>query len=240
MEVGPLLAGCDADPAFRLYALNRQVEQARHYFLRRASLRMAGGVGGSGPIDIGKEALAGRGRRHLTGMCHCRANFIVRMTGVCTAEYPSLGPRIALFSRSFHPLACIADKSLEICQRCRLKQQNSPAGPENSAAVLLRPGGTRDSSPAICRRVGRHRDLRPGVARHADTPTRPHPDTCSLPPVSAQKRQTLTHIGLGILHRAFRGKHSAVVRRLQISEERFEVVAPGSGIEAAGVGKMNM
>jgi hypothetical protein len=104
MEVGPLLAGCDSDPAFRLYTLNRQVEQARLYFLRRASLRMAGGVGGSGPIAIGKEALAGRGRRHLTGMCHCRANFIVRMTGLCIAEYASLGARIALFSRSFHPL----------------------------------------------------------------------------------------------------------------------------------------
>src|SRR6202035_4649159 len=33
-------------------------------------------------------------------------------------------------------LACIADKSLEICQRCRLKQQNSPARQENSAALL--------------------------------------------------------------------------------------------------------
>ena len=31
-------------------------------------------------------------------------------------------------------LACIAHKSLEICERCRLWQQNSPATPENSAA----------------------------------------------------------------------------------------------------------
>ncbi len=31
-------------------------------------------------------------------------------------------------------LACIAHRSLEICERCRLWQQNSPATPENSAA----------------------------------------------------------------------------------------------------------
>jgi hypothetical protein len=31
-------------------------------------------------------------------------------------------------------LACIAHKSLEICERCRLRQRNSPATPENSAA----------------------------------------------------------------------------------------------------------
>ena len=31
-------------------------------------------------------------------------------------------------------LACIAHKSLEICERCRLWQRNSPAEPENSAA----------------------------------------------------------------------------------------------------------
>ena len=31
-------------------------------------------------------------------------------------------------------LACIAHKSLEICDRCRLRQQNSPATPENSTA----------------------------------------------------------------------------------------------------------
>ena len=31
-------------------------------------------------------------------------------------------------------LACIAHKSLEICERCRLWQQNSPATPENSSA----------------------------------------------------------------------------------------------------------
>ena len=30
-------------------------------------------------------------------------------------------------------LACIGHKSLEICDRCRLWQQNSPAAPENSA-----------------------------------------------------------------------------------------------------------
>jgi hypothetical protein len=30
--------------------------------------------------------------------------------------------------------ACIAHKSLEICERCRLWQLNSPATPENSAA----------------------------------------------------------------------------------------------------------
>jgi hypothetical protein len=34
------------------------------------------------------------------------------------------------------PLACIAHKSLEICERCRLKQQNSPAKPVNSTAIL--------------------------------------------------------------------------------------------------------
>ncbi len=32
------------------------------------------------------------------------------------------------------PLACTAHKSLEIFERCRLRQQNSPATPENSAA----------------------------------------------------------------------------------------------------------
>jgi hypothetical protein len=31
-------------------------------------------------------------------------------------------------------LACIAHKSLEIFERCRLWQQNSPATPDNSAA----------------------------------------------------------------------------------------------------------
>jgi hypothetical protein len=31
-------------------------------------------------------------------------------------------------------LACIAHKSLEVCERCRLWQRNSPAMPENSAA----------------------------------------------------------------------------------------------------------
>jgi MFS family permease len=31
-------------------------------------------------------------------------------------------------------LACIAHKSLEICERCRLRQQNPPATPDNSAA----------------------------------------------------------------------------------------------------------
>src|SRR6202022_4904405 len=31
-------------------------------------------------------------------------------------------------------LACIGHKSLEICDQCRLRQQNSPATPENSAA----------------------------------------------------------------------------------------------------------
>jgi hypothetical protein len=35
-------------------------------------------------------------------------------------------------------LACIAHKSLEICERCRLRQHNSPATPENSAAFLER------------------------------------------------------------------------------------------------------
>jgi aryl-alcohol dehydrogenase-like predicted oxidoreductase len=35
-------------------------------------------------------------------------------------------------------LACIAHKSLEIFERCRLWQQNSPATPDNSAAFLER------------------------------------------------------------------------------------------------------
>src|SRR5271165_2034459 len=35
-------------------------------------------------------------------------------------------------------LACIAHKSLEICERCRLRQWNPPATPENSAAFLKR------------------------------------------------------------------------------------------------------
>src|SRR5271155_789042 len=65
-------------------------------------------------------------------------------------------------------------------------------------------------------------------------------DFCGLGPMSAQKRETLTHIGLGILHGAFCGKHSAVICRLQISEERVVVVASCSGIEAACVGEMNM
>ena len=36
------------------------------------------------------------------------------------------------------PLACIGHKSLEICDRCRLWQRNSPATPENSAAFCRR------------------------------------------------------------------------------------------------------
>jgi hypothetical protein len=35
-------------------------------------------------------------------------------------------------------LACIAHKSLEIFEPCRLWQQNSPATPDNSAAFLER------------------------------------------------------------------------------------------------------
>ena len=35
-------------------------------------------------------------------------------------------------------LACIGHKSLEICDRCRLWQRNSPATPENSAAFWRR------------------------------------------------------------------------------------------------------
>jgi hypothetical protein len=35
-------------------------------------------------------------------------------------------------------LACIAHKSLEIFERCRLWQQNSPATPDNSAAFFER------------------------------------------------------------------------------------------------------
>ena len=31
-------------------------------------------------------------------------------------------------------LACIAHKSLEICERCRLRQQHPPATPDNAAA----------------------------------------------------------------------------------------------------------
>jgi hypothetical protein len=38
-------------------------------------------------------------------------------------------------TKAISDLACIAHKSLEICERCRLKQQNSPARPENSAAT---------------------------------------------------------------------------------------------------------
>ena len=34
------------------------------------------------------------------------------------------------------PLACIAHKSSEICERCRLRQQNSPASPKNSAVFF--------------------------------------------------------------------------------------------------------
>jgi hypothetical protein len=33
-------------------------------------------------------------------------------------------------------LACIARKSLEIWERCRLRQQNPPASRDNSAAVF--------------------------------------------------------------------------------------------------------
>jgi hypothetical protein len=35
-------------------------------------------------------------------------------------------------------LACIAHKSLEICERCRLWQRNPPATPEHSTAFLKR------------------------------------------------------------------------------------------------------
>jgi hypothetical protein len=39
-------------------------------------------------------------------------------------------------SRAAQSLACIAHKSLEICERCRLWQRDAPATPEHSAAFL--------------------------------------------------------------------------------------------------------
>src|SRR5271165_5549037 len=43
----------------------------------------------------------------------------------------------AVVSNSELGLACIGHKSLEICDRCRLWQRNSPATPENSAAFWI-------------------------------------------------------------------------------------------------------
>jgi hypothetical protein len=48
-----------------------------------------------------------------------------------------MGAATELAPSSLH-LASIAHKSLEIFERCRLWQQNSPATPDNSAAFLER------------------------------------------------------------------------------------------------------
>ncbi len=59
--------------------------------------------------------------------------FRIQTPGIRKSSYP---PRRYLlwFSWTSPGLACIAYKSLEICDRCRLRQQNSPATPENSTA----------------------------------------------------------------------------------------------------------
>src|SRR5262249_41299062 len=56
----------------------------------------------------------------------CRNN----RTGGCYGQHHS--------RRRTLRLACIAHKSLEICERCRLWQRNSQATPENSAALAGR------------------------------------------------------------------------------------------------------
>src|SRR5271165_5592787 len=43
--------------------------------------------------------------------------------------------RNRLLKRREEWLACIAHKSLEICERCRLWQQNSPAAPKTTFAL---------------------------------------------------------------------------------------------------------
>src|SRR5215831_16647570 len=45
-------------------------------------------------------------------------------------------------------LACIAHKSSEICERCRLRQQNPPATPDNSTASG-RFLGAKPTAPAL-------------------------------------------------------------------------------------------
>src|SRR6202040_1375899 len=64
--------------------------------------------------------------------------------GLAARASQSIGGYRSLLSVSWRSvacskrLACIAHKSLEICERCRLWQRNSPATPENSAAFLER------------------------------------------------------------------------------------------------------
>jgi hypothetical protein len=71
------------------------------------------------------------------------------------------------------PLACIGHKSLEICDRCRLWQRNSPATPENSAAFWRRE--FRNSlfrcKPATVTFVSR---------RHPALPEDPHHQKCRI------------------------------------------------------------
>jgi hypothetical protein len=54
--------------------------------------------------------------------------------GAPTENREWLDPSAAAFRVRATNLACIAHKSLEICERCRLWQRDSLATPENSAA----------------------------------------------------------------------------------------------------------
>ena len=82
-------------------------EPARHLCRRRRALRLGETLRRRG----------GRGRHGGRGRARGPQNLRL------TARQPSHQSR---------QIACIAHKSLEICERCRLRQQNSPATPENS------------------------------------------------------------------------------------------------------------
>ena len=53
--------------------------------------------------------------------------------GVARQALESDGTGVAT---TFYILACIDHKSLEICDQCRLWQQNGPASPDHSAALF--------------------------------------------------------------------------------------------------------
>src|SRR6202008_4435426 len=62
------------------------------------------------------------------------------VAGLCGALHPDRSENMECCLSAARPvhdrmeLACIAHKSSEICERCRLRQQNPPATPDNSAA----------------------------------------------------------------------------------------------------------
>jgi hypothetical protein len=60
--------------------------------------------------------------------------YAVKMASVFMISTSVIGVRTRFTPRWSAYLACIAHKSSEICERCRLRQQNPPATPDNSAA----------------------------------------------------------------------------------------------------------